>query len=221
MAFYTATVWCVLINPNEDSHLDVFDLRNRIVEDYGKDTRWHQMIQFYLYTGMRRQEVAHLEWKEVDLKKREITVVGSKKITLGGKTTNHRNKTGKRRIVPVGPQLYALLKQLEAQREADPVLKKCPLVFPVMERGKCVNRVFQKESLTRRFSRTIKRTGLPTSFTLHSLRHTFASILVQKGKSLYAVGELLGHNDSEVTKIYAHLTPSSLAPVVEDLDFEF
>lgn len=30
-----------------------------------------------------------------------------------------------------------------------------------------------------------------------------------------------GHNDSEVTKIYAHLTPSSLAPVVEDLDFDF
>ena len=61
--------------------------------------------------------------------------------------------------------------------------------------------------------------GLPDSLTLHSLRHTFASNLVQRGVSLYIVGELLGHSDLEVTKIYSHLTPQSFDWVVDLLDF--
>lgn len=191
-----------------------------LFEETRKEPRWHRMVQFYLYTGMRRQEVAHLEWKEMDLKKREIAVVGSKKMKVGGKTAFHRSKTGKRRIVPVSPKLFTLVKELAEERESEPALKKCSLVFPAMNRGKCLGRIYKKESITRKFSRTIVRSGLTSSLTLHSLRHTFASNLVQRGKSLYEVGVLLGHGSAQVTQIYAHLTPSSLATVVEDLDFD-
>jgi len=65
----------------------------------------------------------------------------------------------------------------------------------------------------------VDKTGLLRSLTLHSLRHTFASNLVQRGVSLYIVGELLGHTDLEVTRIYSHLTPRSYGWVVDYLDF--
>ena len=83
-----------------------------------------------------------------------------------------------------------------------------------------MNRVTQKDAVTRKFRKCVEAAGLPDTLTLHSLRHTFASRLVQAGKSLYQVGNLLGHTDLEVTKIYAHLSPASLHPVVEELDFE-
>ena len=51
-------------------------------------------------------------------------------------------------------------------------------------------------------------------------RGFFYARLAQADKSLYKIGELMGHPEVEVTRMYAHLTPKSLAPVVQDLDFE-
>ncbi|MBK7380318.1 MAG: tyrosine-type recombinase/integrase [Ignavibacteriales bacterium] len=50
---------------------------------------------------------------------------------------------------------------------------------------------------------------------LHTLRHSFASNLVQKGASLYVVKELLGHEDIKTTQIYSHLTKSSLSNAIQ------
>jgi site-specific recombinase XerD len=55
---------------------------------------------------------------------------------------------------------------------------------------------------------------------LHDLRHSFASFLVNSGRSLYEVQRLLGHHDPKVTMRYAHLSPGALieaANVVGDL----
>ena len=51
----------------------------------------------------------------------------------------------------------------------------------------------------------------------HSLRHTFASWLVQEGVSLYEVQRLLGHSNISVTEIYAHLQPCQLHSAVNKL----
>ena len=53
------------------------------------------------------------------------------------------------------------------------------------------------------------KAGLPW-LRLHDLRHTFASMLVNSGQSLYAVQQCLGHADSRVTQRYAHLSAQSL-----------
>ena len=52
----------------------------------------------------------------------------------------------------------------------------------------------------------------------HSLRHTFASRLVQKGVSLYEVKELLGHSDIKMTMRYAHLANETLRQAISKLD---
>lgn len=69
------------------------------------------------------------------------------------------------------------------------------------------------------FSRAVEKCNLNTpemvsrygKFTYHSLRHTFASRLLQGGMSLAKVGHLLGHSDIKTTQIYAHLIPSDTA----------
>ena len=58
---------------------------------------------------------------------------------------------------------------------------------------------------------------LDTKLHFHSLRHTFASLLVKEGVSLYHVQRLLGHSSSRVTEIYAHLGTSELNISVEKL----
>jgi site-specific recombinase XerD len=59
--------------------------------------------------------------------------------------------------------------------------------------------------------------GLDSRLHFHSLRHTFASLLVQRGISLYHVQKLLGHSSPRVTEIYAHLGTSELSGSVEKL----
>ncbi|HMD14056.1 MAG TPA: tyrosine-type recombinase/integrase [Bacteroidota bacterium] len=52
---------------------------------------------------------------------------------------------------------------------------------------------------------------------IHSLRHTFASRLVQDGVSLYEVQKLLGHNNITVTQVYSHLQPEGLHSMVDTI----
>ncbi len=52
----------------------------------------------------------------------------------------------------------------------------------------------------------------------HSLRHTFATWLVQDGVSIYAVKELLGHLDVKTTQVYSHLQPEQLHSTVNKID---
>lgn len=198
-----------------------------------RDSYWYFMIKFFLYSGMRRQEVTNLEWKNLNLKERQIKLPGTKKIVLpkmeyvtrkGIQTFPEqqylfRTKTGKGRIIPMNQLFVDLILAYQDFSKTCLGLSKCSLIFPAV-RTHCQNKPWSKDGITRKFRKTVDRAGLPPNLTLHSLRHTFASDLVQSGHSLYSVGQLLGHTDDEATRIYAHLTPKSQSKVVETLNFE-
>lgn len=64
--------------------------------------------------------------------------------------------------------------------------------------------------LRKEFMAARKKAGLPPSVTLHTLRHTCASWLIQAGVDLYTVGRILGHSSTQTTARYAHLSDASL-----------
>jgi site-specific recombinase XerD len=65
-------------------------------------------------------------------------------------------------------------------------------------------------TISHKFKKYVRKSGLNDKLHFHSLRHSFASALVISGVSLYAVQKLLGHTTSKTTEIYAHLLPQQL-----------
>ena len=103
--------------------------------------------------------------------------------------------------------------------------------FSKLKKGEGNEFVFQSkaggkiEHISRTFERAVKALGLNDGITdrrqkvvFHSLRHTFASRLVQKRVSLYEVKELLGHSDIAMTQRYSHLADETLREAVSKLN---
>ncbi|MCL5028275.1 MAG: tyrosine-type recombinase/integrase [Bacteroidetes bacterium] len=63
-----------------------------------------------------------------------------------------------------------------------------------------------------------RKVGMDEKVHFHSLRHSFASTLVQKGVNLYSVKELLGHSSITTTEVYSHLNMAALHEAVEVLN---
>ena len=105
-------------------------------------------------------------------------------------------KSGKPRYVPISDGLIAILKSV-------PRLAGSRYVFPNPDTGKPYVTIFYSWNTAR------QRAGLP-DVRIHDLRHSFASILINSGRSLYEVQHLLGHTQSKTTERYAHLQRETL-----------
>ncbi|MEX2191581.1 MAG: site-specific integrase, partial [Bacteroidota bacterium] len=138
----------------------------------------------------------NLKWKDVDLERRLIRVSNSETFTT---------KTGKTRTVPMNERVYVLLKDRNTHMHEEHVF-----TFE----GKPIRPDF----LSRKFRFCIRKSGLPRALHFHSLRHTFATWLVQGSVSIYEVQKLLGHSSLAVTQIYSHLAASELHNAVNKLD---
>lgn len=136
-------------------------------------------------TGMRQGELRRLTWTAVERGRRQITV--------------RRTKSGKIKHVAITPALAGLL---DAQRSAFPDAEH---VFPDPVTGKA----FTKDQVTHAFVRATERAGIE-DLHFHDLRHTFASMLVQAGKPIYAVAAALGHSSVKMSERYSHLAPGNL-----------
>jgi len=165
--------------------------------DLTRGEQLHDIFATLFFTGLRRGELVNLWWEDVDFEQGMIHVRIKDWIDEDG-TEQHWSPKGRReRVVPMHPRLRPIL-QRQPRRGQN--------VF-TNTRGRSVDR-----TLTKMVSRFQRRSAWRV--TCHLLRHTFASHLVQKGVTLYVVGELLGHSGPEVTKIYAHLVPKQLGHVI-------
>ncbi len=145
------------------------------------------------YTGMRLGEILSMKWSWIDLQKNIITVKCNDAFTAKGK---------KERIVPINPVLRNILVKVIPFAKDDFVFKKF------------IDVRFNENFVSKSFKKALRKAGIDESIHFHSLRHSFASNLVQKGASLYVVKELLGHEDFKTTQIYSHLKKEDLMVAV-------
>jgi site-specific recombinase XerD len=123
---------------------------------------------------------------------------------------NFETKSGRTRQIPLTIKLSTLLKlhKLECVKK----YKRLP-EYVFVHSGHRYSPSYVSDT----FTKTARKAGLE-GVHFHTLRHSFASLLVQRGVSLYVVQGLLGHSSIRVTEQYAHLAPSTLRKGIDALD---
>ena len=140
------------------------------------------IIPMLILTGARKREVLDCRWEDLDLDKRQWRIP----------TT----KAGRPRYVPLSNGVITLLANI-------PHDERCPYVFANPKTRKPYESVFNSWNTARQLA------GLP-EVRIHDLRHSFASFLVNAGRSLYEVQKILGHTQIKTTQRYAHLSQDTL-----------
>lgn len=156
--------------------------------DTNRNVQVGQVIRLLLYTGARKREVLDAKWEEIDFSRQLLTVPPG------------RSKSKKPRHIPLSDAAIELLQSLPRQDDI-------PWVFFNPKTKKPPVSIFYAWDSIR------KKVGLG-EVRLHDLRHSYASFLVNAGRSLYEVQKLLGHHDPKVTMRYAHLSPQAMLEAV-------
>ena len=182
-----------------------FNEAARFLDVVSKDGDERHAVFFSLsaYTGLRRGELLGIKGKDIDPKKMALTV----------SITKQRKKKTKRLTVPLGKSLYAVLKDIKIEPE--------DYLFQTRAWShKDVSKPWSKTYVTKVFRRFADKAGLPKSYSLHSFRHTFVTLIHQKNIPTQAIQRLIGHSSPDITILeYDHTEPLAFRNVVDLLDF--
>lgn len=149
-------------------------------------------VVFALATGLRDRNVRELEWSEVDLQDRMVTIAGSKM------------KNGQPLSIPLNDTAYEVLRRQWMDKGRDDRWVFAYAGKPVYRSG------------TRAFRNALKRAGID-NFRWHDLRHTWASWHIQKGTPTAALREMGGWSDDRMVQRYAHLSTKHLRKVADNI----
>lgn len=219
------------LNPDFICEAELQSILNKIDNDVVYDA-----VVFGFYTGMRLNEIMNLKWKNIDLDK-GLIVIGDSEFTTKGKN---------QRYVPICDEVMRVVKRckmLDVRSEKgkslssykvckvekiDSGISKSENILTDTSRKdidgdeyvfcKSTGFPYTGDYVSKKFKRACTEAGIRNSIHFHSLRHSFASNLVQRGVPLYVIKELLGHSSISVTEIYSHLTLDSLREAVALLD---
>ena len=154
------------------------------------------IVAFLIYTGARKREVLEVKWRDINLNQ------SSWKIS--------KNKSNKVRHVPLSEGAIETLKAVREKwriQHNGVEAEQDDFIFANPTTGKPFSSFFYSWNTAR------DKAGMP-ELRVHDLRHSFASFLVNAGRSIYEVKELLGHADIKTTSRYAHLSQESLKAAV-------
>lgn len=140
------------------------------------------IIPMLILTGARKREVLDAQWQDFDLKRRDWRIPMS--------------KSGRPRHVPLSEGVIQLLATV-------PTVNLGSFVFANPKTGRPYVSIFNSWNSARKLA------GL-SDVRIHDLRHSFASFLVNNGRSLYEVQKILGHTQIKTTQRYAHLSQDTL-----------
>ena len=155
------------------------------------------ILELLYSTGMRVSELVGLDFEDLD---------------TWGEVVRARGKGKKERLAPVGrPAMNALKAYTEGRKTAPDRQRFDPRAIFLNKHGKRIS----ARSVQRILDKYIKQVGLSGKTSPHTLRHSFATHLLDGGADLRAVQELLGHESIATTQIYTHLTAERLREVYD------
>ena len=166
----------------------------KLILNAHRNIKHKTMLSLIYSCGLRCGELLKLKIEDVDAK-RHILII--------------RQAKGKKdRIAPLSE------KTLELLREYYKAYKPKTYLFE----GQTKNEPYDERSLQAVIKQAIAKVGITKEVSLHWLRHSYATHLLEAGTDLRYIQEILGHSSSRTTEIYTHVSTKSLQNVVSPFD---
>jgi len=166
-----------------------------------RSRQMHDIALLSLHCGLRAGEIFNLTWDCIDFEREQILI----------KDPKNKNNRYAFMTTEVKKMLHARYLKLDQDQLSDYIFKD--------KKGNKINNV------SKTFARAVKEIGLNKGIedrrqkvVFHTLRHTYASWLVERGVDLYTVKELMGHKTLAMTERYSHLGENTLKQAVSRLD---
>ena len=118
------------------------------------------------------------------------------------------SKGNKDRLIPISPRLFEKMKTY--------YLAHKPQTYFI--EGQFTGKSYSAGSLQKVFEKALLKSKIKKPFTIHCLRHSFATHLLENGTDLRYIQELLGHKSSKTTEIYTHVSNQSLKNIKNPFD---
>jgi len=155
----------------------------------------HKTMLSLIYScGLRRSELLNLKPADIDSKRNIILIKQSK-----GK---------KDRIVPLSPKILEMLRSYYV----------CYKPKKWLFEGRNENESYDARSLSNVLKQALTKSNIKKPVSLHWLRHSYATHLLESGTDLRFIQELLGHSSSRTTEIYTHVSTKSLQQIKSPFD---
>ena len=175
--------------PNVLSKAEVKDILNAL-----GNIKHRTMLSLIYSCGLRRSELLKLKPADIDSKRNIIIIKAAK-----GK---------KDRIVPLSEKVLSML------REYYKSYKPKTWLFE----GQKENEPYDDRSLSNVLKQALAKTNIKKPVSLHWLRHSYATHLLEAGTDLRYIQEILGHNNSKTTEIYTHVSTHSIQKITSPFD---
>jgi len=179
-------------------------------------TVFEDMFVFAFYTGLRLGELQALSWSDIN-NDSTITVSKSLAVVNDYDNSDKKNKliintpktSNSKRIVPLSRKALEIIEERKNQNDG-----VSPFVF-CSSNGTPLS----KRSVYRAFKAILNKAGIDSPVTIHSLRHSFAARLLEKGADIKTTSELLGHKSIQITlDIYSHVSENLKTKTINLLD---
>lgn len=201
-------------------YLDDCEARKLLQILQDEPIKWRAAISFDLMSGLRRSELLGLRWCDVDIKEQKLFVRQTWNYVsgLGCYTDTPKNRTSERplRISKTAVNIlleYKLWQDRQRELLGDAWVDTDGRIFTQDD-----GRPMFPDSITKRIKKIVRENGLPNVHT-HSLRHTYASLLIADHTPLVVVSHNLGHAQVSTTNnIYSHVISSAEALADQTFD---
>jgi len=159
-----------------------------------KNIKHRTMLSLLYACGLRRSELLNLKPQDIDARRRMLRV--------------NRGKGAKDRLIPISERVLELLE----------AYYRCEKPVTYVFEGQCAGKKYSARSFQQVLKDALEKAKIDKPVTLHWLRHSYATHLLEGGTGLRFIQELLGHKSSKTTEIYTHVSQKSLQRIRSPFD---